>query len=195
MKELGLAPQTGFLQYTIPTIYDPNTKRFVTESFAIAKYLDEIYPDTPRLVAPGTAGLQEAYLEKVVSPLMGTMMMVLAYPAYLQSCMDEVDKEYVRKKGETLFGKQPEELELKGEALTSVCESFQALLDAIAKHVATNGADAIFITGDSLSHVDTAVASVLVCALKILGKEHELSKVILEHGWVGRYLEAMSRWY
>ncbi|KZV68109.1 hypothetical protein PENSPDRAFT_582946, partial [Peniophora sp. CONT] len=194
MKALGLAPQEGFLQYTIPTIYDPNTDKLATDSFAIAKYLDDTYPNTPRLVVPGTAGLQEAYIEKVVEPLLAAMVPSFAYPAYEQCCMDETDREYLRRTREPVFGKKLEDMELEGEAFTAACRSVEASLDAISRHVAANGADAVFIAGDSPSHADTAIAAGLVCMVKILGKEHGLSKVILEHGWAKRYLDVMSKW-
>ena len=195
MKELGLAPNpTGSLEYTVPTIYDPKTKRVVTDSFAIAKYLDETYPDTPNLVPRGTAGLQEAYLEMVVSPLLNSTFPMYAYPVFEQCCMDEADREYVRKSREVWLGKKLEDIALKGEAFDAACMSFHASLDAIAQHASANGTNSLFITGVAPSHVDTAVVSILACILKILGKEHELSKIVLEHSWASRYLQAMSKW-
>ncbi|KZV76637.1 hypothetical protein PENSPDRAFT_679987 [Peniophora sp. CONT] len=196
MKELGVPPRADAegLKYTIPTIYDPNTGKTVTESLAIAKYLDKTYPDTPRLVASGTAGLQEAYLEKVVTPFMYTMMVYLVYPAFKQSCVTQADEEYLRKKGQALMGKQPEDMVLQGEAITTACKSLSASLGAMAQHVFANGGDAVFVTGDSPSHVDTAIASILSYIIKTAGKDHALSKVIMEHSWANNYLEAMSEW-
>ena len=64
-KKLG-APPTGTKGdgsplYTLPVIYDPQTKTVVEESFKIAKYLDQTYPDTPRLIPDNTAGLQSGF--------------------------------------------------------------------------------------------------------------------------------------
>ena len=195
MKELGLAPQSnGPLQFTIPTIYDPNTRKTVTESFAIAKYLDEAYPATPRIVAPGSAGIQEAYLEKVILPLLFMIIPHIALSVFEQCCMDDADRAYVRSTREKWFGQRFEDMAPKGEALVVACKSFEVALDAIATHVATNGTAASLIGGDSPCHVDTAVAPILSCVLKILGKEHELSRVILGHEWAKKYLEKMSAW-
>jgi glutathione S-transferase len=47
---------------TIPAIYDPSTGRVVADSVKIAEYLDEQYPDTPKLFPAGTRALQAAYL-------------------------------------------------------------------------------------------------------------------------------------
>ena len=47
-KKLGVSPTTtrpsGDPCYTLPTIYDPNTKRAVTDSAAIVRYLESAYP-------------------------------------------------------------------------------------------------------------------------------------------------------
>jgi glutathione S-transferase len=46
MKSLGASPTAGGV-YTVPVIKDPNTGAVVSDSHAIAKYLDETYPDKP----------------------------------------------------------------------------------------------------------------------------------------------------
>ncbi|THU85865.1 hypothetical protein K435DRAFT_684748 [Dendrothele bispora CBS 962.96] len=48
--------------YTLPAIYDPSTKTGLTESFAIAKYLDEKYPEKLILVPKGTKVLRKAHV-------------------------------------------------------------------------------------------------------------------------------------
>ncbi|KAL0056867.1 hypothetical protein AAF712_016517 [Marasmius tenuissimus] len=40
-------PKTGLPKYTVPFLHDSN--EVVSDSFAIAQYLDTAYPDTPRL--------------------------------------------------------------------------------------------------------------------------------------------------
>jgi glutathione S-transferase len=52
MKAIGAEPNVakvvnGTPRYTLPTIFDPNTSNFITESFEIAKYLDQQYPERP----------------------------------------------------------------------------------------------------------------------------------------------------
>jgi hypothetical protein len=52
-KQIGANPTTqypdGAPRYTLPTIHDLNTGRIVSESYAIARYLDEQYTDRPVL--------------------------------------------------------------------------------------------------------------------------------------------------
>ncbi|KZV69410.1 hypothetical protein PENSPDRAFT_633101 [Peniophora sp. CONT] len=195
MKELGILPNRDYLlHYTIPTIYDPNTKRIVTDSFAIAKYLDEAYPDTPNLVAPGTASLQAAYMEKVVYPLLQASFRIFCFPVFEGCCMNDADRKYVRESREKWFKKALEDVAPKGEDLTAACKAFGAQLDGVAKHVAANGTDAVFIAGDAPAHIDAAVAAILQCIVKICGTEHELAKTVLEHQWATKHLQAMSKW-
>ena len=195
MKELGILPSTSSLiPYTVPTIYDPNTRRIVTESFAIAKYLEEAYPDTPRLITSGTAGLQAAYMEKVVYPLLQATFRVFCFPVYEKCCMNDADRTYVRESREAWMGKALEDIAPKGEELTAACKAIGAQLDDIAKHVVVNGPGSVFIGGEAPAHVDLAVAGILNCILKTCGVEHELSKTILENGWARKHLHALLKW-
>ncbi|KZV76636.1 hypothetical protein PENSPDRAFT_679986 [Peniophora sp. CONT] len=195
MKELGLGPHaTGAIKYTVPTIYDPKTKKVITESFAIAKYLDETYPNTPRLVAPGTAGLQLAFLERVAGPLLGAAFPSICFAVFQQCCMNEADERLFRTTREGWLGKKLEEVAPTGEALTETSKAFGGQLDGIAKLVAANGPNAVFIGGDAPSHIDTTVGATLFCLLRINGKDGELSKVILGHEWASKFVKAMSKW-
>jgi glutathione S-transferase len=51
LKAIGAEPSThyadGSPRYTVPTIFDPNTNKFVTDSLEIAKYLDLHYAERP----------------------------------------------------------------------------------------------------------------------------------------------------
>ena len=63
MKEIGASPNKlldGGEQYTLPVISDPNTGAIVTDSFAIAQYLDKTYPEKP-IFPPGSEGLISAF--------------------------------------------------------------------------------------------------------------------------------------
>jgi glutathione S-transferase len=74
-KEHGFAPTStrpdGSAHYTLPAIRDQETGRAITESFAIAQYLDEKYTARP-VIPSGTEALQTAF----VDGLMATIGMV-----------------------------------------------------------------------------------------------------------------------
>ncbi|KAL0057601.1 hypothetical protein AAF712_015749 [Marasmius tenuissimus] len=44
-------PTTGLPKYTVPFLHDSDKNKAISDSFAIAEYLDVAYPDTPRLFA------------------------------------------------------------------------------------------------------------------------------------------------
>lgn len=51
IKSFGLPPNlNSYMPYTLPTIYDPRTKRAIMDSMEIAKYLDDEYPETPAVL-------------------------------------------------------------------------------------------------------------------------------------------------
>ncbi|VDB92616.1 unnamed protein product [Peniophora sp. CBMAI 1063] len=195
MKELGVAPHATTIKYTVPTIYDPKTKKVVTESFAIAKYLDETYPDTPRLVAPGTAVLHRTFLMRVVGPLLEATFPIICFPIYEQCCMDEADEKLFRTTREEWEGMKLEDIAPKTEeALDEAYKTFERQLDGVAKLVAVGGAHSVFIGVDVPCQSDTALAATLTCVLRICGKEGELSKIILRHEWASKFMRAMSEW-
>jgi len=64
-KKLGIKPngqkKDGSPYYTLPAIYDPATGTAIADSFAIAEYLENTYPDTPSVFPKGSAALQKAF--------------------------------------------------------------------------------------------------------------------------------------
>ncbi|KAJ2912538.1 hypothetical protein MD484_g7892, partial [Candolleomyces efflorescens] len=61
MKELAVPPSEissdGTPRYTVPAIHDPSTNTLISDSLKIVEYLDKTYPETPRIIAPGTTVL------------------------------------------------------------------------------------------------------------------------------------------
>ncbi|KAK0433097.1 hypothetical protein EV421DRAFT_2023668 [Armillaria borealis] len=48
--------------YTLPLLRDSSTGAIISESAAIVEYLDATYPDTPRVIPPGTRALHAAFI-------------------------------------------------------------------------------------------------------------------------------------
>jgi glutathione S-transferase len=71
-KEHGFAPTStrpdGSPHYTLPAIRDQETGRAVTDSFAIAQYLDEKYPARP-VIPSGTESLQTAFVDGLMATI------------------------------------------------------------------------------------------------------------------------------
>ncbi|KAL0574282.1 hypothetical protein V5O48_007672 [Marasmius crinis-equi] len=84
-KSIGAPPTMGFStgspRYTVPMIHDSTTGKAISESFNIAEYLDEAYPDTPRIIPPGTRMLQSTFCMSVFTtfaPLLPVLRPVMA---------------------------------------------------------------------------------------------------------------------
>ena len=64
-KKLGINPtgrkKDGSPYYTLPAIYDPATGAAIADSFAIAEYLEDAYPETPSVFPKESAALQKAF--------------------------------------------------------------------------------------------------------------------------------------
>ena len=60
---MGLLQSKGITQppYTLPAIEDPNTGAFIIDSLAIATYLDDTYPNTPKVLTPAVRPLLEEF--------------------------------------------------------------------------------------------------------------------------------------
>lgn len=76
LKELG-APPTGTKPdgctpwYSLPTIYDPNTSKFVADSIEIAKYLESQYPTPGRQVIPSDTEQEQLQFVQTVGQYLG----------------------------------------------------------------------------------------------------------------------------
>ncbi|KAG0698287.1 hypothetical protein DFH29DRAFT_834834 [Suillus ampliporus] len=68
MKSIGASPTAGGM-YTLPVIKDPNTGAVVSDSHAIAKYLDETYPDKP-LIPQGAHVLVQTFESMFISTVL-----------------------------------------------------------------------------------------------------------------------------
>ncbi|THU79175.1 hypothetical protein K435DRAFT_875798 [Dendrothele bispora CBS 962.96] len=98
--------------YTLPAIYDPTTKTGLTESFAIAKYLDEKYPDKPMLVPKGTEVLRKAHINVPRARMEPIWQFTLPKTDWN---LNEESEAYFRRTREEIEGQMMEGMYLKGE--------------------------------------------------------------------------------
>ena len=179
--KIGAAPTSkkadGRPQYTLPVIYDPSTKRAISESAAIAKYLDETYPDTPALFPPGTDALQSIFLDVVWT----TVGLPLFMNLILGSCTSLAPRsqEYFRSTREVYFGKPLEQLGGNED-----WAALEAGLGKVQGWLSANGAgkDELFM-GDKVCFSDLQLAGFLIWARIIFGEDSADWKRIA--GWHG----------
>ncbi|KAG2364270.1 hypothetical protein BDR07DRAFT_1482687 [Suillus spraguei] len=122
---------------THPVIMDPNTNRLIADSFAIAQYLDEQYPDTPKVLPNNTAALIHIF-----------------QTAFFEAINDTIKEYYIRDREEQ-FGipweqfATPEKTEEQWNALRAACNTVDGWYGKSTSQ---------FILGDTPCFADFTVA-------------------------------------
>ncbi|GAW07250.1 glutathione S-transferase [Lentinula edodes] len=157
-------------EYTLPVIFDPSTNKAISDSFNIAQYLDTTYPDTPRLIPPGTRALQSGFAQYVnlrVKSILGQ---------------------------EALYNVKIEEWAPQGEHRAREWKGLRRALISLDGHYreAKEETGGDFLCGVDPSFVDFALAGILQWSKHILGAESEEWNDILS--WQeGKWANFMSR--
>ncbi|KAJ3533355.1 hypothetical protein NMY22_g7363 [Coprinellus aureogranulatus] len=164
--------------YTVPVIYDPKTGRVVSESLAIAEYIDAAYPapEYPALFKPGTKGLLRAFaaaLDRIptVLPTVYPFVIPVTFPI-----VKERSKEYFRTTREAHFNRgggnrKLEDVIPKGEEKVEAWAKVQAAFSTIASWYAAEGGD--WIMGESVSYADLVVSAYLIWIKRILKEDSD----------------------
>ncbi|KAI0312965.1 hypothetical protein OF83DRAFT_1066364 [Amylostereum chailletii] len=198
MKKLGM-PATGVKAgqpfYTVPTIYDPSTKKAVTDSQEIVFYLESQYPSAPSLFPPHTRALQTAFIE--ANPLLGVFFPLIVADIRDQ-CSSEEAKAYFTETPERWIGRPLEQVVPQGAARAEKLKELEQTLITLGKWIDANGKDATFIAGDDTtpSYADVDVASILIFAKKVVGEQADVWKTIagVEEGRWAKYVDAFDKY-
>nr|4LMV_A Chain A, Glutathione transferase [Phanerodontia chrysosporium]4LMV_B Chain B, Glutathione transferase [Phanerodontia chrysosporium]4LMV_C Chain C, Glutathione transferase [Phanerodontia chrysosporium]4LMV_D Chain D, Glutathione transferase [Phanerodontia chrysosporium]4LMV_E Chain E, Glutathione transferase [Phanerodontia chrysosporium]4LMV_F Chain F, Glutathione transferase [Phanerodontia chrysosporium] len=180
VKKLGGKPTgkkpDGRDHYTVPVIYDPNTKTVVEDGIKIAKYLDDAYPDTPRLFPAGTDAFQAAFDDFVWS-------VTLAFPLLSLLLLDVSNSlpprssAYFRATREQQFGKRLEE-----QGGEERWQQLEAGLGKFKGYLERNGAgnDLLLMgTQGGITYSDVQIASLFVWAKVVWGEGSEKWKRLM----------------
>ncbi|KDR83256.1 hypothetical protein GALMADRAFT_89103 [Galerina marginata CBS 339.88] len=171
-KKLGIPPTSkkpdGSPYYTLPAIYDPSTKTYVSESQLIAEYLNRTYPDSPSLFPNNTLGLQSAFEPMFMANIRPLWTFLI--PVVFRT-LNPASSDYFRRTREQVFGKTMEELAPTGEAAVVQWNQYKEELGKVAILYEKNGGKGPFIMGESPCWVDVLVASYTIW-LRILWGEH-----------------------
>ncbi|GJJ15314.1 hypothetical protein Clacol_009590 [Clathrus columnatus] len=169
-------PVDGSPVYTIPVILDeinlgPDGKPVpITDSWLIAEYLDEKFPDRP-LFPKGSKGLQWSFHETIIKiGIFGTISLIMPY---IYGNLNETSQPHFRATRERYFTKPltdtcppkgSEEWDEIWKALEKAKSRIRiAGLDELATSLDKNGllADNPYIMGDVFSYADIVAASSL----------------------------------
>ena len=153
-------------RYTVPTIVDDG--KIVTDSAVIAQYLDEKYPETPKLFPPGTAAAIftfERYWDDVVFSELKLLM-----PYRIWSILNPESQPSVRIAREKNFGCKLEEI-CPAEKRAEQLEKLRVALSKVAAIWDKNGAGKPFYFGDTFTFADCIAGGYLLWAKRVLLKE------------------------
>lgn len=158
----GVKPDGKSPFYTIPIIQDPSTGAVVSESAAIAEYLDKSYPTSgPMLIPAGTKVLQLAFREAVAESFVPTRPFFWG-----GEILNDATRLYLLKRLEGLgvVVKVPE-----GEEREKQWAKVQAGLGKINKWLPKDGFE--FVMGSEPSFADAVLCAFLRFTRGILGRE------------------------
>lgn len=193
-KTIGAAPTEkkadGKDYYTLPVIYDPSTKSAVSDSERIIKYLDETYPDTPRLFPEGTEAFQSLFSSLVFPSVVVPLLLILV--SRISVLLNPRSEKYFRSTREAMFGKKLEELGSESDWQTLE----NGLMRIKASMEANGPGKDLLLMGDKIVYSDLFLASALTWARVVAGEESEDWKRIaaLHGGTWERYLAQFSQY-
>ncbi|EAU82645.1 hypothetical protein CC1G_07927 [Coprinopsis cinerea okayama7 len=200
-------PSTGKEEpyYTIPVIFDDSTGKAIADSLEIAKYLDETYPDTPKVV-PET-GEDGVDAKQQVDTFMGVMygaLGPLVLPVFQQSYqhVEEESKPFFAEARTKDFGAwfgNPKSLldllPLKKEDEDKGWEAAEKTFAGLDARVPGRGKEVgWYLGGESPTFVDFVLGGFLIYLKSIYGEESEGWKRIVgwNEGKWGAFLDKLS---
>ena len=193
-KKIGARPTEkkadGSDAYTLPVLYDPRTQRTVSDSWAIARYLDHAYPDTPRVFPAGSVALQKAW-QMLVGPTVLMPVLHIQLP-HICGILPPRSAEYFRRTREVAFGKKLEEVPSEGDWV-----KLEEGLGRVKTCLEENGEGKdMLVMGDQITYADFILAGIFIWVRKTMGEESEAWKRLTAlHGgkWL-KYLAQFSKY-
>ncbi|KAI0262605.1 hypothetical protein BC834DRAFT_383009 [Gloeopeniophorella convolvens] len=196
MKRIGANHteyRDGAPLYTLPVIHDTLTGVVVADSAKIAAYLDEQYPDTPRLFTGQSQALQSAFIAQFVMPRVRAPTVKLV-AAHTPARLNPRSGEYFRTTREKMFGKRLEELSGTPEVRARVVQELLDALKDLGTWLDASGRE--FLGGDNVSYADVVVAANFRWMRTLLGDDGEEWKAVraFQDGRWERYLKFFEKW-
>jgi glutathione S-transferase len=132
-KKLGAEPnrkhRDGSDFYTLPVIQDHSTGRIVGDTFEIALYLDEAYPNAPRLIPAGTVGVYAAFNIQVDAVFTNHTVLCMDCMPFNPATADKTKATFAWRAGKASW----DEMLPSEEARSGVLTSFEAALGGLVK--------------------------------------------------------------
>ena len=190
-KSIGAAPTTDYMdgspKYTVPIIHDSTTGRVVSDSFKIAEYLDETYPDTPRIIPAGTRMLQLSFCTSVYANVVPILPIIRPLTAANFGLPPDVEEMLKKVYGEDAT-KVALTVEEQEEAWKKTVHGFKLMAQGFEN--GTQDDSAFVMGGANLTYADMFTSGFLWWMKLVFGNTQRWKDVAsLGDGKLGRLLE------
>ncbi|MEM1172887.1 MAG: glutathione S-transferase family protein [Cyanobacteria bacterium P01_H01_bin.35] len=138
-------------QDKVPVIVDGNKgDKVVFDSWNIANYLEETYPDKPSLFGSAEAKAQTMFIDSWNGSLLGNLIPIILYDIFEN--IDPKDKAYFRESRESRFGKSLEEFQ---DVTEEPINNFRTFLEPLRNTISQQP----FLAGETPNYADYIVFS------------------------------------
>jgi glutathione S-transferase len=161
----------GAPYYTLPAIHDPSTGTYLADSFLIAEYLEETYPDTPSIFPHGTRSLQHAFQSSFEQSLALTLPFTL--PSIYPKIGTQRSEEYFRRTKKLVFGLTLEEMVPVGAERAVQWAKFRDGMSKVDECLAKTDSKGPFVMGNTISWADFVISSFLLFFKNVWGEDSE----------------------
>lgn len=155
-KEIGASPNRmsdGRELYTVPVLSDPNTDALITDSWAIAEYLDKTYPEKP-IFPDGSKGLITAF-DSALDALRGASFRFSLLRS--SQILNERSREYFITTRQAAFGEKVDEWSPEGQTRDAHWEIIEKSFYGSAKRW-YDKVEGKWVMGDTFSYADILLA-------------------------------------
>ena len=150
-------------QGKVPVIVDGNKgEKVVCDSWNIAKYLEETYPDKPSLFGSAEAQAETMFINSWDGNVLGVLLPIIIYDVFEN--LDPKDKAYFRESRESRLGKSLEEFK---DVTEDQINNFRTFLDPLRNTISQQP----FLAGETPNYADYIVFSTLQFARTISPKQ------------------------
>ena len=189
-QELGVAPNRtlpdGSPFYTLPIIKNTSTGEVVGDSFEIALYLDNIYPNSPTLVPPRTIGLQKAFNIQVDAIFTNHVLLTTHGMPLNPETAEMTKKTFMDRFG----AKSWDDFAVTGEARVKMLASFETALGDLAKIYKQT--ENIFLDGESPCYGDLIVGGWLAMVKETTPEWNDIRT--WHNGFLGKLYDALAQY-
>ncbi|KAF5348488.1 hypothetical protein D9756_009606 [Leucocoprinus leucothites] len=170
-KDAGIPPhndRSAGPRYTCPAITDNTRGIGLSDSYMIAEYLDKAYPDSAKVIPPGTESLQAAFYAQFTR--MATPFLPL-FQSRVPAILNKPSADHYFRTRSEKFGKPLNEVEPVGEELVQVWAATKANFEEV--DIWLKKSPGQFFMDDRPIFADFVVAARLQGLRTVLGENSE----------------------